>query len=194
MKNRFYMGFITAAILLLPLLVIPQANAYDAPRNPVENKLALAKAAKEDSLIVKETEPFIEENVPEEETEMLEQETEEEINTDISEDELVARVIEAESGNQSILGRRLVADCIYNLAEKRGITPEELIMTPGVFETVSNGAIWRVTPSQDTIEAMERERDVQNRIDTKVAYFRTGHYHDFGVPYEHVGDHYFSTY
>ena len=77
MKNRFYMGFITAVILLLPLLVIPQANAYDAPKIPVENKLALAKAAKEDSLIVKETEPFIEENVPEEETEMPEQEAEE---------------------------------------------------------------------------------------------------------------------
>ena len=192
MKYRFYMGFLTAAILLLPLLFIPQANAYDAQKIQVESKTVLVKAARDNAITSEEIETPTEE-IAEEETETSGQKTEEE-NIEVSEDELVARVIEAESGNQSILGRRLVADCIYNLAEKRGITPEELIMTPGVFETVSNGAIWRITPSQDTIEAMEREKDVHNRIDTKVAYFRTDHYHNFGVPYEHVGDHYFSTY
>ena len=79
--------------------------------------------------------------------------------------ELLARCIEAEAGNQSVLGRRLVADVILNRVDSPGYpdTIRDVIYQPGQFAVVKNGAIDEVVPSAETWEAISRE--LVNRID-----------------------------
>ena len=107
--------------------------------------------------------------------------------------DLVARCIEAEAGTEDLDGKRLVADCIYNMmdAPEYPDTATEVILRKGTFSVVSNGSIWRVTPSEDSYAAAQME--VENRISWEIMYFRTGHYHSFGTPWGKWGNHYFST-
>ena len=46
------------------------------------------------------------------------------------------------------------------------------------------------SPSESTIQCVDTE--LKNQIDYGVMYFRTRHFHNFGVPYDQVGNHYFS--
>lgn len=107
--------------------------------------------------------------------------------------ELVARCIEAEAGTENLDGKRLVADCIYNMmdAPEYPDTATEVIMRKGTFSVVSNGSIWKVTPSVESYAAAQME--IENRISWEIMYFRTGHYHSFGTPWGKWGAHYFST-
>lgn len=107
--------------------------------------------------------------------------------------DLMARCIEAEAGTEDLDGKRLVADCILNMVD----APEypdnvtDVIMRPGTFSVVSNGMIWKVTPSEETYRAIQME--LENRISYEIMYFRTGRYHSFGTPWGKWGAHYFST-
>lgn len=107
--------------------------------------------------------------------------------------DLVARCIEAEAGTEDLDGKRLVADCIYNMAD----APEypdnvtDVIMLPGAFSVVESGRIWTVTPSEDSYTAAYME--IENRISWEIMYFRAGRYHNFGTPWGKWGNHYFST-
>lgn len=107
--------------------------------------------------------------------------------------DLVARCIEAEAGTEDLDGKRLVADCIYNMVD----APEypdnvtDVIMRPGAFSVVESGRIWSVTPSEDSYTAAYME--IENRISWEILYFRAGRYHNFGTPWGKWGTHYFST-
>ena len=107
--------------------------------------------------------------------------------------DLVARCIEAEAGCEDLDGKRLVADCIYNLVDHPDYPDNatDVIMRPGTFSVVSNGAIWRVTPSEESYAAARME--IENRISWEILYFRAGRYHSFGTPWGRWGNHYFST-
>lgn len=106
--------------------------------------------------------------------------------------EFLYMLVEAENGNQSSLARRLTADCVLNMV-KYPKCPDSIkgaILNKGVFEVVSKGQIFNAKPQESTIDCVDAEMVTQ--IDYGVMYFRTGHYHNFGVPYEHVGDCWFS--
>ena len=106
--------------------------------------------------------------------------------------ELMARVVEAEAGNQSLLGKRLVVDTILNRVDHPGF-PDSIkgvIYQDGQFTTVSSGKIYAVSPSQESITAVIMERT--HRTETGVIYFNNGGFTSYGEPYERVGDHYFS--
>ena len=107
--------------------------------------------------------------------------------------ELLARCIEAEAGNQSVLGRRLVTDVILNRVDSPGYpnTIRDVIYQPGQFAVVKNGAIDEVVPSAETWEAISRE--LVNRIDNTILFFQAGYYGPYGEPWEQVGGHWFST-
>lgn len=109
---------------------------------------------------------------------------------DIEDIELLYKLVQSEAGGESSLGRRLVADCVLNMSRTKGISVKQAILNPGVFDVVTFGTIFNTVPSESTIECVNTE--LISQIDYAVMYFRTGHYHDFGVPYEHVGSHYFS--
>ena len=106
--------------------------------------------------------------------------------------DLLARCVEAEAGNQSLLGKRLVCDVILNRVSSEAFPDgiEAVINQPGQFGVVSNGAIDKAVPSEETIQAVMTE--LNERIDDGVLYFQTGGYSKFGTPFDKVGDHYFS--
>ena len=108
----------------------------------------------------------------------------------VSEEELLYKLVEAESGNQSSLGRRLVTDCVLNMAAAGDGSVKSAILKKGVFDVVAYGSIFETNPKESTVQCVDTE--LEGQIDYSVRWFRTGHYHNFGVPFEHVGAHWFS--
>lgn len=49
--------------------------------------------------------------------------------------EVVARVVQAEAGGEGYDGQALVAQCILNTAEAKGIRPDEVVLAPGQYAT-----------------------------------------------------------
>jgi len=81
----------------------------------------------------------------------------------ITEDDyqVLLRIVEAESGGEDIKGRMLVANVILNRMEVGfgGDTVSEVVFDKGQFSPVTSGKIFKVTPSEKTIEAVERVLD-----------------------------------
>lgn len=121
-----------------------------------------------------------------------ETEIEPESEPDIDSIELMARCVEAEAGNQSILGKRLVVDTILNRVDSPifPATVKEVIYQPGQFSVAHNGQIDRVTPTAETYNAIALE--FISRVSEEVIYFQPGGYPAYGEAWERVGDHYFS--
>lgn len=111
---------------------------------------------------------------------------------EVDETEFFYMLVEAENGNQSSLARRLTADCLLNqvASPKYPDTIKEAILNHNMYEVVSKGSIFTVTPQESTKQCVDTE--MISQIDYSVMYFRTKHFHKFGVPYEHVGDCWFS--
>ncbi|MBO5352270.1 MAG: cell wall hydrolase [Lachnospiraceae bacterium] len=78
----------------------------------------------------------------------------------ITDDEyqVLLKIVEAEAPEEDILGKMLVANVVLNRVEVNffGDTISEVVFAKGQFQPVSNGSIFRVTPSAETIEAVER--------------------------------------
>ena len=106
--------------------------------------------------------------------------------------DLFFRCVEAESGNQPELGKRLVADVILNRVASPDFPDgiEAVITQENQFKVVSNGAIDRAVPSEETITAVLTE--LNGRIDTDIIYFQAGSYPAYGTPAYQVDAHYFS--
>lgn len=135
------------------------------------------------------TEP-IEESIPPDSTaEVTEsyQYTEEDIT-------LMARLTQAEAGNQSELGKRLVIDTVLNRRDHPNFpdTIRDVIYQKNQFSPVTTGAIDLYTASEENIKLVKEE--IERRTDQDVIYFRASRYSDYGVPMYCVGDHYFSSY
>ena len=94
--------------------------------------------------------------------------------TEYSEQELLARVVEAEAGNQGLYGKRLVVSVIYNRVESEKFpnTIYEVLTSPHQFGTVWNGAVDRVEITPETLFAIEFER--AHRADNEILYFNNG--------------------
>ena len=107
--------------------------------------------------------------------------------------ELLAHVVEAEAGNQDAYGKRLVVDVVLNRVESPDFpdTITEVIYQKNAFSVVSNGAIDRVVPSEDTYEAVRKA--LTERLNYDIVFFTCEGYHPCGTPWQKVGDHYFST-
>lgn len=108
--------------------------------------------------------------------------------------ELVAVIVQAEAGNQSLKGMRLVADVILNRMDspKFPDTAEEVIYAVGQFGPVSDGGLERAAwnMSEDAYRAVEMEWDRSTRLNTGILYFNTSW--DNGTNPFKVGDHWFS--
>lgn len=95
-------------------------------------------------------------------------------NTEYTEMELLERVVEAEAGNQGLLGKRLVVAVIYNRVESEKFpnTIYEVLVAPHQFGTVWNGAIEKANVTEETKTAVFLE--VGNRTDSEILYFNNG--------------------
>lgn len=108
--------------------------------------------------------------------------------------ELLALCVEAEAGNQSLEGKRLVVDVILNRVDDPDWPDNivDVISDPYEFSTFWDGAIDRVwEPSGETFQAERME--LEERSWPEVYYFTAGGYSKYGTPWKQVGDHYFST-
>ena len=109
--------------------------------------------------------------------------------------DLLARCVMSEAGNQEELGKRLVIDVILNRKDSEMFagqdTIADVIFAKGQFQVVSNGTIYKYTPTDDIYDLIREE--LIERTNYDVVYFRTGKYHSAGKPWQKVGDHYFST-
>lgn len=109
--------------------------------------------------------------------------------------ELLAICVEAEAGNQSLEGKRLVVDVILNRADDRsgvwGNDIESVITQRGQFTSYWDGGMDKVwEPSPETYKAVEME--LEERGHPGVYYFREGTWPEYGSHWKKVGDHYFS--
>lgn len=109
--------------------------------------------------------------------------------------EYLTMCVEAEAGNQTELGKRLVCDVVLNRFDSgKYDTLYDVINEEhnGVyqFSVVQDGRIFEVTPAEATYKIVTEE--LENRTNTEVLYFRTQHYHTFGTPLFQEDDHYFS--
>ena len=106
--------------------------------------------------------------------------------------EYLAACVEAEAGNQGLLGKRYVTDVILNRvdSDKFPNTITEVINEPRQFSVVSDGRINEVVPTEETYQAIQLE--LENRLDDTILFFRTEHYHIGYTPCFQHEDHYFS--
>ena len=108
--------------------------------------------------------------------------------------ELLATLVEAEAGNQDMTGKRLVVDVVLNRVDSEDYpdTITGVIMQPGQFSTVTDGALDRAgwTVNDSDFEAVRAELD--ERLDNEILFFTAGYYNPYGTPAYQHGDHYFS--
>lgn len=98
---------------------------------------------------------------------------------------VLAKVVHAEAGNQDMTGKRLVVDCVLNRVDCEEYPNHVfgVVLQDGQF-------IRSDVYTQNDMEAVEKE--MEERLDYEIMYFRTGHYHEFGTALYQHGDHFFS--
>lgn len=81
----------------------------------------------------------------------------------ITDDEyqVLLKIVEAEAPDEDIEGKMLVANVVLNRMEIGfgGDTISEVVFDKGQFEPAGNGRIFKVVPTEETIEAVERVLD-----------------------------------
>lgn len=107
--------------------------------------------------------------------------------TSLTDDEkiIIAKVVHAEAENQDMTGKRLVVDCVLNRVdwEEYPNNVFGVVLQEGQFAR-------SYTYTDEDIEAVEKE--MEERLDYDIMYFRTKHYHNFGTPCFQHGAHFFS--
>lgn len=104
--------------------------------------------------------------------------------------DMLARCVEAEAGNQGLLGKRLVVDVILNRVDSERFPNDvaSVISQKGQFAVYPN-AMSRVSISQETLDAIVLE--LERRTDDRILFFTARHYNKYCVPAYQCGDHYF---
>lgn len=111
--------------------------------------------------------------------------------------EEVALIVQAEAGNQDELGKRYVADVVWNRVDDKDFPDKPLDVIyqidPIQFATTVNGTMGKAgyTITDDVFQIALEEQE--SRTNSEIVYFRTGKYSDSGTPAFKYGDHYFST-
>lgn len=106
---------------------------------------------------------------------------------------LIAHMVQAEAGGQCEEGLKLVIDTVLNRVDSEYFpdTVTDVILAPGQFAVVENGAIQKAQPTDEIYDLIRQE--LTERTNYDVIYFTAGGYNPSGEPWAQVGDHYFST-
>lgn len=106
--------------------------------------------------------------------------------------ELLAICVEAEAGNQDLMGKRLVVDVILNRVDSDRFPDDitSVITQPWQFSSWEDGRMDKVwSPSEETYQAVRME--LESRTDSEVLFFTEGRYNEYCIPMYIHGDHYF---
>lgn len=108
--------------------------------------------------------------------------------------ELIALCVMAEAEGECEYGQRLVIDVILNRVDDPHFpdTICDVIYQKNQFAGMYGDRITRCYVKDGLVQLVREE--LENRTDYDVVFFRTGHYHSYGVPKFQVGAHYFSSY
>lgn len=106
--------------------------------------------------------------------------------------ELIARCVMSEAGGDTQESQEAVATVILN----RYFSPDypveiKDIIVPGQFSTADNGPITNEV-YMSVARAINFYGSGSCILPYNCYYFRADHYHDFGIPYTHIGNTYFS--
>lgn len=106
--------------------------------------------------------------------------------------ELMAKIVEAEAGNQNLLGKRMVADVILNRVrdEEFPDTIVDVIFEEDAFAVIDNGMYEQVEISEETWKAVHME--LKEISYPGLFYFCNTGFHEYGIPWNKIGDHYFN--
>lgn len=104
----------------------------------------------------------------------------------LMDEELIAMVVHAEAGNQSMLGKTAVAAVVLNRCDYWNLTVETVVYADNQFAIADSY-------TKEDMRAVEIAINNRDLFPQNLLYFRAGHFHKFGVEWEQIGDHYFST-
>lgn len=142
----------------------------------------------EEQLPTLDATPIVTAEEVEEVVEKLPEEEPEVVNTPHKSDaDIIAMVVMAEAGNQDMLGKVAVATVVLNRVDYFGTTVEAVVNEPNQFSYPYYGTV-----SEECYRAVQIAEQCRDLFPETMFYFRNTHYHDFGIPYEKFGDHYFS--
>lgn len=108
--------------------------------------------------------------------------------------ELLALCVMAEAEGECEYGQRLVIDVVLNRVDDPHFpdTIYDVIYQKNQFAGMYGDRITRCYVKEELVQLVEEELKIRTNED--VVFFRTGHYHSYGVPELQVGAHYFSSY
>lgn len=116
--------------------------------------------------------------------------------TTLTEDEiaLIALCAMTEAEGECEHGQRLVIDVILNRVDDPHFpdTVYDVIYQKNQFSGMYGERVKRCYVKDELVQLVREE--LMSRTDHEVVFFRTGHYHSYGVPMFQVGAHYFSSY
>ena len=127
-------------------------------------------------------EPIPEREEVYEETVVLSQEAQ------LTDEDILARVVMAEAGNQELIGKVAVAATVLNRSDMWDQTVLQVVSARNQYAWPYYGIVDAECYEAVRIAMAERDLFPRNMI-----YFRTSHYHKIGTPYIQIEDHYFST-
>lgn len=107
--------------------------------------------------------------------------------------ELLALCVEAEAGNQGLIGKKYVCDVVLNRVDDEDYPDNitDVILQKNQFSVVLDGRIWEVEPTEETFQAVREE--LESRTNYDVMFFSCEGYSKYGTDWKKIGDHYFST-
>lgn len=104
--------------------------------------------------------------------------------------DMLARCVQAEAGNQGLMGKQLVVDVILNRVDSPRFPNDiaSVISQPGQF-SVYPYSMNRAVVDAETLQAIMNE--LGSRTDDKILFFTAGHYNKYCIPAYQYGAHYF---
>ncbi len=108
--------------------------------------------------------------------------------------ELIALLTMAEAEGESEYGQRLVIDTVLNRVDSEHFpnTVHDVVYQKNQYSSMTGERVTRCWVKEELCELVRSE--LKERTDYDVVFFRTKHYHSYGVPLFQVGSHYFSKY
>ena len=100
--------------------------------------------------------------------------------------QVIAEAVMGESGSEPLIGKVAVAATILNRMEYYNQTVYQALEAYDAYPYY--GVV-----SSECYRAVEIAMENRDLFPKDMMYFRTKHYHNFGIPYVQIGNHYFST-
>lgn len=110
-----------------------------------------------------------------------------EVATDHDDIKIIATIVQAEAGNQEMVGKVAVAMTVLNRSSLWKKSIYEVATQKNQYCYPYYGKV-----SDDCYKAVDIAIKNRSLFPNNMVYFRTKHYHTFGEPYMQIGDHYFS--